>query len=134
MESWGLEFLDDGAYGRLNDSTASGTIHQLVLPMALVLEIAEPRLLVEARNRTEKIEHLRASIQAVGLQTPGTCYIDHSIIRYQDGYHRLVSCVDLGYAEFPVIVHQANQPIKAKGMQLRYLTEQLMTLHYQKGV
>lgn len=134
MESWGSEFLDDGAYGRLNDPTASTAIHQLVLPMALVLEIAEPRLLAEARNRKEKIEHLRTSIQAIGLRTPGTCYIDNSTIRYQDGYHRLVSCVDLGYTEFPITVHQADQPIKAKGMQLRYLTEQLMTLHYQKGV
>jgi len=129
VENWGSEFLDDGGYGKMGNPAP---IHQLVLPMALVLEIAEPRLIVEARNRTEKIGELRASIQAIGLQTPGVIYIDTTTARYQDGYHRLTCCIDLGYEEFPVVVIPIDSKINAKGMALQVLTGKLIKSLYTK--
>lgn len=122
--NWGGEFFDDGAYGQ---TTESFRLEGIYIPIGLMLEIAESRLVAKARSDTGFIE-LLLSIQGVGLQEPGTCYSDGINLRFQDGYHRLAACVDLGYTTFPVRLLHSDSRIRANSIQLeklafRYLQE-----------
>jgi len=127
METWGCEFLDDGNFGRVKKTESTNGLY---LPIEFVHQIADQRLVAEARLDFEACETLRASIGANGLQVPGVCYIDESNLRFQDGYHRLVACTDLGYLTFPVLVIE-SPGIKAKSMKLKPLVVQLLETLYQ---
>ena len=122
--TWGCEFLDDSHFGRTREICRLEGIH---IPIQLMFEIADQRLLDQARL-DPGFKELRASIQAIGLQKPGTCYSDGRNLRFQDGYHRLVSCSDLGHLTFPVVLLHSESRIRASSMPLeklafRYLQE-----------
>ncbi len=123
MLNWGCEFLEDGNFGRLHNTEPR---HLTYLPIDLLLRIADPRLIQEARLRTEKITKLTSEIQAQGLLVPGTCYMDSTTLRYQDGYHRLTACLNLGYQEFPVEIIPATSKINARGLPLNELATLLI--------
>lgn len=55
MLNWGCEFLEDGNFGTLHNTEPR---HLTYLPVDLLLRIADPRLIQEARLRTEKITYL----------------------------------------------------------------------------
>lgn len=127
MLNWGCEFLEDGDFGAHYQSEPR---HSIYLPIDLLLKIADPRLIQEARLRTEKISELTSDIQARGLLVPGTCYMDARTIRYQDGYHRLTACLNLGYLEFPIEIIQVSSKINARGLALNDLVERLFDKLY----
>ena len=121
-ENWGSEFSDDGSYGKQNpEILLPGTY----LPIDLLIEIADRRLIAIARNDIGFVE-LRSSIQALGLLEPGVCYSDGRNLRFQDGYHRLVACSDLGYSTFPVHLLHSDSRIRANAMSLEELVFRLL--------
>lgn len=131
MENWGCEFFDDGGFGKVSTYRPLDATY---LPMELIQRIADRRLLAEARLDEDVCNHLRSSISVDGLKKPGVCYVSSTSFRFQDGYHRLVACLDLGYREFPVEILESSGVIRGGALDLKVLVMQLLAELYDGKV
>ena len=104
MQHWGIEFLDDGCYGKqLNPKINEYTEKKYsYIPTSFVNEIADQKYLRDI-TRTDKdiISNLIVSISRVGFLEPGWIVYDESSVRLKDGNHRLIAALHLGLEKYP---------------------------------
>lgn len=123
-ESWGVEFIDDGNYGKpislsnLKQPWKDTHPHAIEVTAAFLLRLVDPVRLATIRHAdTELIDVLREDIWANGLLRPlEVVYDGAGTIRFEDGHHRLEVLQRLpGYSMIPIVLVRSSGKIKAKG-------------------
>jgi hypothetical protein len=108
QEWWGIEFLEDGSYGKiLNKSSSPNPILDnqdfIYLSTDLLYFIADKRYLAEITVKDKDIiNSLVDSISRIGFKESVAVLIGESKIRLKDGNHRLIAAMRLGIKKMPV--------------------------------
>lgn len=83
---------------------------------------------ITTKNRNY-IDQLRTDIEANGLKLPGTLVLSATSCKLQDGNHRFVACLELGYSKFPVKLQYSDGIIKSGGYKyLDFIQELFQTV------
>lgn len=121
-DSWGCEFLDL--------ETHSPPCKPKALENAIYLSVEFLTKTVDqsyaSKLDEEKVSAIRTSIEREGLKKPGTLTIDHNQMYLSDGNHRFLSCTQLGYEKFPVLIKRTNGKIKVNGCKYLDIIDSLL--------
>lgn len=66
-------------------------------------------------NNREHIDNLKADIRSNGLKLPGILVLSATSCKLQDGNHRFIACLELGYEKFPVKLQYSDGNIRSGG-------------------
>jgi hypothetical protein len=107
VDSWGVEFVDDGNYGQLWPSEIE---EEILFPVNLLSKIVDSSYVQEINIKDSgQIFDLMSSISTIGLQHPVIISYSSTAICLADGHHRYLAFKNLGYKYIPAKVREVGR-------------------------
>lgn len=139
MDYYGVEFIDDGAYGKISvvEISAPWALshpHAKLFPIEYIWDISDKKYINKIiKEESEYIELLRSDIIKNGIRLPLTVVYDRAFtLRLQDGNHRLVATKSIpDYTEIPIVFEHVKK-ITAPGINVEELLPTFVYEHAKK--